>query len=89
MKTLFYYCLNNCQAQVQSQIQVPNPSPKFRSQIQVPDPKSKVQRKGTRTYKPYLFIVFYISCQESQGRVLPMTPNSESLFDISHCDLTF
>ena len=40
---------SNCQAQVQSQIQVPNPSPKSKSQIQVPNPKSKVQRKGTVT----------------------------------------
>ena len=54
--------IKNCQAQVQSQFQVPNPSPKSkskiqvqnpsprsRSQIQVPNPKSKVQRKGTGT----------------------------------------
>ena len=31
----------NCQAQVQSLIQVPNPSPKSKSQIQVPNPGSK------------------------------------------------
>ena len=37
------------QAQVQSQIEVPNLGPKSRSQIQVPNPKSKVQRKGTGT----------------------------------------
>ena len=33
--------LRYCQAQVQSQIQVPNPGPKSRSQIQVPNPSSK------------------------------------------------
>ena len=39
----------NCQAQVQSQIEVPKSSPKSRAQIQVQNPKYKVQRKGTGT----------------------------------------
>ena len=61
---------SNCQAQVQSQIQVPNPSPKFRSQIQVPNPKSKVQRKGTATGADNIIL---------QDTTLPPTPNFSHL----------
>ena len=42
--------LRNCQAQVQSQIQVPNQSPKSKSQIKVPNqgPKSQIQSPEER-----------------------------------------
>ena len=39
-----------CQAKVQSQIQVLNPSPKSRSKIQVQNPKSKVQSPEEREW---------------------------------------